>query len=966
MKAVALLAVLILLAAAPAVADDLLEVTLRHAADAVVLQGTGATVATVDRNVYLVVADPSVRQILDEHTLVYREILAGIDRTPLAVDRRPVPSTRADRTLVYERGGLRIVAAATEQALSLDSDLLPLGLHPIVVRYLPPRESLAVAADLPIELDTLIDLVSEDSLRAYTLRLEAFHRRLTGTDSCNAARDWIAAKFRSFGYDSVVIDPFIGRQLWDRHPVQSYNVVACKPGTVNPDRQIIIGGHFDAVPDCPGADDNATGTAGTLEIARVLAAANLPVTLIFIAFDSEESWLWGSTHYADSVAAEGADIILMINLDMIAHYTNNSRANVYYGPEHAYAELWAQLAPAYAFTGVDLAISVASDHQPFLDNGYDAIFVQEDYFSNRYHQPTDSSTYLNFEYMTRMVKASLHTALATADVPPPVRITAVLEPGDGHSQFLMWRRLDFNGLDYLRVAWYPAANPSAKQSAVIPASDTSYTVTGLIEDVPYVFYVQAFDTQLRTSYAIKEAHGTPRSTPLPPEDLVTRPIFHGVRLWWGHNNLEMDLAHYSVIRDGALIATVTDTTYDDFDPSLGTDLHRYYVQATDTDLNCSDTSTLLPSVSRAAMLEPEKVLAVNRSSSAANGIWVNEVETGLLLRDALATFDCDYRSDTAATSHPGEGISLLDMVSHGVMIVGDESGRGMDISKPPAEGGILDDLAYYCSIGGKLVVFGRFGTITRGDTVDYTGDVAYDDTFEDIFHIARRIQTATLLLPSPNRLIGDFVGAEPLAPGYPALVWDSTLTAAHSAPLLALSGISMTSYVELNSPDAQPLYGYRSASDTSAHNGGTVAWSYFGSDYRYIFFDIPLSFCERTAAIETLRKAVNDLMNEPTDSDSDPIPLPGRFTLGQNYPNPFNATTTISYTLPQAAPVKLVIYNLLGQTVTSWRAERQSAGTHTVTWNGTNQSGRSVATGIYLYRLESGDRIATKKMLLLK
>ncbi len=94
--------------------------------------------------------------------------------------------------------------------------------------------------------------------------------------------------------------------------------------------------------------------------------------------------------------------------------------------------------------------------------------------------------------------------------------------------------------------------------------------------------------------------------------------------------------------------------------------------------------------------------------------------------------------------------------------------------------------------------------------------------------------------------------------------------------------------------------------------------------------------------------------------------LPEKFELFQNYPNPFNPTTTIMYALPVRSDITLRIYNLMGQEILKISHEDMSAGYHEQKWNGLNQSGREVASGIYIYRLKAGDFVETKKMLLLK
>ena len=95
--------------------------------------------------------------------------------------------------------------------------------------------------------------------------------------------------------------------------------------------------------------------------------------------------------------------------------------------------------------------------------------------------------------------------------------------------------------------------------------------------------------------------------------------------------------------------------------------------------------------------------------------------------------------------------------------------------------------------------------------------------------------------------------------------------------------------------------------------------------------------------------------------------LPAVFALANNYPNPFNPVTTIHYALPEATDVKLTVYNVVGQPVRTLVAEHQNAGRYVVEWDATNDSGHSLSSGMYFYRLQAGGEFhAVKKMLLLK
>ncbi|MEW5994903.1 MAG: T9SS type A sorting domain-containing protein, partial [Candidatus Zixiibacteriota bacterium] len=106
--------------------------------------------------------------------------------------------------------------------------------------------------------------------------------------------------------------------------------------------------------------------------------------------------------------------------------------------------------------------------------------------------------------------------------------------------------------------------------------------------------------------------------------------------------------------------------------------------------------------------------------------------------------------------------------------------------------------------------------------------------------------------------------------------------------------------------------------------------------------------------------------SHPIRPEPPPPPLPEDYALMQNYPNPFNISTWISFDLPSPGHVKLEVYNILGQRVTVLTDEVLPAGPHTVVWNGRNRRGRTVASGVYLYRLTAGGRSFTRKMVLLK
>ncbi len=131
---------------------------------------------------------------------------------------------------------------------------------------------------------------------------------------------------------------------------------------------------------------------------------------------------------------------------------------------------------------------------------------------------------------------------------------------------------------------------------------------------------------------------------------------------------------------------------------------------------------------------------------------------------------------------------------------------------------------------------------------------------------------------------------------------------------------------------------------TNAHNVN-VEWSAFAND--------------------RVRSGNYDALG-PVSIDDDPVVLPQSFSLNQNYPNPFNANTVISYNLDSRANVSLDIYDVLGRQVTILESGYRDAGLHSVIWNGKNAEGSLVASGIYFYKLDTGEKTSVKRMIYLR
>lgn len=273
----------------------------------------------------------------------------------------------------------------------------------------------AGAPDCPGDLiGTVVGQISESTYRDYLdnrLYTRTDDERLWGPQH-DLARSYIYGAFTSFGL-STSLQPF------SYNSNTYYNVVGVHAGSVTPERIYIVGAHYDSAVDrdgsgrgVPGADDNASGTAGVLELARVLSQCNFESTVVFIAFDREEQGLIGSKAYA--AAHKTDDIRGMVSMDMIAYnpVTNHDKASIY--GRASSLPLKQSLASAVTTWG-GLAPVIqgqldASDHAPFEAQGFQAaLLIEYNAFSNPYYHrlsdTVDTPGYIDYAYATKMVRS---------------------------------------------------------------------------------------------------------------------------------------------------------------------------------------------------------------------------------------------------------------------------------------------------------------------------------------------------------------------------------------------------------------------------------------------------------------------------------------------------------------------------------------------------------------------------------
>ncbi len=223
-------------------------------------------------------------------------------------------------------------------------------------------------------------------------------------------------------------------------------------------------------------------------------------------------------------------------------------------------------------------------------------------------------------------------------------------------------------------------------------------------------------------------------------------------------------------------------------------------------------------------------------------------------------------------------------------------------------------------------------------------------------------------------IIGDAAPYPKPAPGdieasAAALVNHSAASVAVAAPVDLGAGYFVLEYDGYDIGVPRPIDG---ASDMtliySDHNGVLKVLVYSLSGARIPagsgqIFAVPIA---GTGTIALTEADLADADGNVVKTSAGAPPHPNNFALMQNHPNPFNMATTIMYELSSACHVRIDIFNTLGQKVATIVDGEEPAGVHSARWNGADESGRSVSSGMYLYRMTAGDYTAEKKMMLVK
>ncbi|MBE0637489.1 MAG: M28 family peptidase [Bacteroidales bacterium] len=337
---------------------------------------------------------------------------------------------------------------------------------------------------------SLLNEVNGTNITSVVQHLENYTTRNCYKPQSILAQNWIKDQFESMGLSVELMD------FTMPNGPASDNVIATKIGTKYPDEFVILGGHYDSLTWSgaePGADDNASGTSGVMEVARILSEYEFDRTIIFCAFSGEEYGLYGSAAYASRCAQQGMDILGYFNMDMIGYLEpgNTTIMTSLIYPQSAqelatfYTNVTATYLPDFVVSPGNLT-GGDSDHTSFNNNGFMGIFPFEDVnnYSPYIHTSNDlvGPSFNNENQAAIFTKAILASVVTMANMQFPPRNLVAL-PGDGKVD-LMWDTM-FD-IDFYKIY---------RDGAVIDTSYVnSFTDFEVENGTQYEYYVTAIYT----------------------------------------------------------------------------------------------------------------------------------------------------------------------------------------------------------------------------------------------------------------------------------------------------------------------------------------------------------------------------------------------------------------------------------------------------------------------------------------
>jgi hypothetical protein len=405
-------------------------------------------------------------------------------------------------------------------------------------------------------IEKMINEVSADRIEAYIRKLVSFGTRntLSAQDDpergIGAARDWIYSEFQKISRecgDCLVVE----KQSFTQpkapripEPTVLTNVLATLRGTTDPDRVYVVSGHYDSMCtsptdgtcDAPGANDDASGTAAVIELARVMSKSKFDATIIFMTVAGEEQGLLGAAYFAEQAKEKGMNIEGMITNDIVGGVTtkkdspNRNRVRVFAegvpsnenereaatrrsvgGENDSQARQLARYIKEQSDQYLkDFGVWIiyrrdrygrGGDHIPFLERGYAAVrFTEPDEDYTHQHQNVrtengvfygDTPEFVDFGYTANATRVNLIALASLANAPAKPKNVGIVTSRLTNDTELKWDANTDSDIAGYEIVWRDTTAPEWTHSRGV-GDVTTFIMENMSKD-NYFFGVRAVD-----------------------------------------------------------------------------------------------------------------------------------------------------------------------------------------------------------------------------------------------------------------------------------------------------------------------------------------------------------------------------------------------------------------------------------------------------------------------------------------
>ncbi len=806
------------------------------------------------------------------------------------------------------------------------------------------------------DLQGIVESINSDNIKRDIVHLQDYTTRYFLHPNRREISYWLKNKFLEIGFTEVRIDSFYIEQYnWgDFPPSWQYNVIATLSGSVYPDNYILLGGHYDSIifdrygdpmEIAPGADDNASGVAALLEIARVMKENNYQPkkSFKFIPFAAEEIGLFGSRDIAEKYFLSDMNIELLVNNDMIANKQKSDdwKLKIFPYSHHLYLSSLAE-GLFNDYTSIEPVIgnvnNPASDSYSFHRFGYPSLFYHEYDFSDVYHSPDDTIEHCDVEYAAEITKGAALTMFYIDRIPAPATNHIIVDQGSGDGVFIVWDHQAPDDIKEYRIVVSYLDDDAVFHvlTETISTLEEVY-VSGLDEGENYYFAISAINNDGFTSVTT-ETNYTPSSIPKTPSEFTVAAFRDRVELNW-QPNPELDIAGYNIYRsnnevidEDPYISQHPDNYYTDY--NLNENRYYYYaVSAIDNDGNESEPTDLL----RTGLFSLDKGILI------ANATPSTETKSSFLFpseADIFRFYDLNLAPYQTSYLHIKEDheLTIADVGFYSTVILFNDSLNKIKRNYSQV-------LQEYLDSGGNLVLSGFNPLLFFDISSDFdTGrsDLISDYLkIEDSFH---HIGSYFSYAVAENAMFSD-------------LAIDS-----HKVPT-GNRIINVTAFLPLNQENV--IFSYGSYYPPEQPSGSMIGSATGVMTDQAATLSFPLFYMNESDLRLFFQTILTEQFGEkPLDRKS--LKTDKHVLINRVYPNPFNRQTTIGYYIEESGKTEINIYNTKGQRVRTLYERESTSGRNKILWNGKDDHNRKLSTGVYIVELKKRNRTDQKKVVLLK